>query len=282
MAYKGELKNSFFSVLAKYDSQLGYLRFLNLLACLFHGFQAFAAFYMAMSDSTFTSFKPPLITSFSEWNETMGATPAFQIRGHLPFAYVTCVVPLLSAIAHAVVASAWGWPKYVDNIYRFQNPWRWFEYAISSSLMIVLIAMLFAIYDISLLLTLFAINATVMYTGRNMDRANVFKGDGKLVKTDWEPFIVGSLLAVIEWVVIYITMYQFDWSRAPLYIVPLLFTYCALFILFAVNQAVFYKRERTLENMLSAERWFMVLSLSAKSLLLWLIFFGTRQPHEEA
>jgi hypothetical protein len=271
----------FFSRWTQRDFELGYLRFLNRVACLFHGIQAGAALYMALSDSTFTSFEPPLLTSFAEWNQTMGASPAYQIRGRIPFAYVTCAVPLLSAIAHAIIASDWGWPKYKENVKKMQNPWRWFEYAISSSLMIVLVAILFAIYDISLLLMLFSINLVVMYTGRNMDRANPYKGDGKLVKTDWEPFIAGSFLAGIEWIVIYITLFQFDWSRAPLYIVPLLFTYFVLFLSFAANQAYFYAGLRTLERMVKVEKIFMVLSLSAKSLLLWLIFFGTRQPHEK-
>ena len=270
------------------------LRKWNILAGSLHMLQSIGALTLALSDSTFSSFTPPLITTFANWNETMGAKTEIQVRGHVPFAYVTCAVPLMSAVAHFIVASRWGWPRYVENLrLSYANPWRWFEYAWSSSLMIVLVAILFAIYDISLLLTLFTINMTVMYTGRAMDRANSRlmstegSSTGKARTVDWEPFIAGSILAAVEWAIIYMTLAQFDFSKAPAYIIPLLFTYFVLFCSFAVVDGWLYwgagaggAVKTGLERVLIAERGFMILSLCAKSLLLWLIFFGTRQPHE--
>lgn len=287
------------------ENTLKNLRKWNILAGSLHLIQALGALTIALTDSTFSSFTPPLITTFANWNETTGPKTEIQVRGHVPFAYVTCLVPLMSAVAHFIVASRWGWPRYVENLrLSYANPWRWFEYAWSSSLMIVLVAILFAIYDISLLLTLFAINMTVMYTGRAMDRANSRlmstegSGAGKAGRTvDWEPFIIGSFLAVVEWAIIYMTLAQFDFSKAPAYIIPLLFTYFVLFCSFAVVDGWLYwgagagagvselkkgngEQKTGLERVLVAERGFMILSLCAKSLLLWLIFFGTRQPHE--
>lgn len=282
------------------ERKIRYLWRWNLAACLFHGIQTAIAFYLVMTDSTFSSFTPPLLTSFANWNETTGPKSAVQIRTHIPFAYVTCLVPLMSALAHGFICFV-GWNGYESNVRRLQNPWRWIEYAFSSSLMIVLVAILFAIYDISLLIALFAINFTVMYTGRAMDRANEGRLMSKEGSVDWEPFIAGSVLAVVEWLIIYLTLAQFDFSNAPLYIVPLLFTYFCLFCSFAlVDWWLFLPAgwqwfwEKTgvekgnskeirlegMERMLRAEKGFMILSLCAKSLLLWLIFFGTRQPHE--
>lgn len=269
------------------EQKLANLRWWNGLACILHLSQTIAALVLILTDSSFSSFSPPLITTFAVWNKTTGPSTGIQIRAHVPFAYLTCIVPLLSAIAHGIIVSNWGWPRYVENIRQLQNPWRWFEYGISSSLMIVLIAMLFAIYDISLLLALFFLNATVMYTGRAMDRANLARvgrlmstDDSAKEKTDWEPFIVGTVLAVIEWVIIYMTLAQLDWSNLPLYIVPLLFVYFCLFCSFAGVDAWLYWAGSGMERTLKAEKGFMTLSLCAKSLLLWLIFFGTRQPHE--
>lgn len=273
------------------ETKLSNLRYWNALACLFHFVQSLTALLLAITDSTFSSFQPNLITTFANWNETMGANTEIQVRGRIPFAYVTCLVPFMSAIAHGLICSPYFWPRYVNHVRHLQNPWRWIEYAFSSSLMIVLVAILFAIYDISLLITLFAINFTVMYTGRAMDRVNVNQNIGQnksskdlsthsSTKIDWEPFIAGSLLALIEWIIIYMTLAQFDYSRAPAYIIPLLFTYFVLFCSFAIVDAWYYYYERDLERMLTAEKMFMLLSLSAKSLLLWLIFFGTRQPNE--
>ena len=266
------------------EKALANLRWWNVLACFLHLGQSVGAFILGMTDSTFTNFSPPLITTFAVWNQTTGPKTEIQIRAHVPFAYLTCIVPLLSAIAHGVIASSWGWPKYTENIRHLRNPWRWLEYSISSSLMIVLIAMLFCIYDISLLLALFTINATVMYTGRAMDIYNEEglglnrKGSTNINWKKWEPFIIGSVLASVEWAIIYMTMAQIDWSNLPLYIVPLLFIYFCLFISFAGVEFWFFYGERDFKRMLMAEKGFMILSLCAKSLLLWLIFFGMRQP----
>ena len=52
------------------------------------------------------------------------------------------------------------------------NYFRWYEYTLSSSLMIVLIAMLFGVYDVGSLLLIFVLNARMNLFGLDMEKIN--------------------------------------------------------------------------------------------------------------
>ena len=76
----------------------------------------------------------------------------------LPFYVLVASFLLISALAHALISL----PKGVNETYnsdleRGINKLRWFEYALSSSVMIVLIAYLFGIYDIASLILIFIV-----------------------------------------------------------------------------------------------------------------------------
>jgi hypothetical protein len=54
--------------------------------------------------------------------------------------------PLISALAHFVIAFAKN-EQYNENLKKGMNPYRWYEYAFSSSIMIVLIALFLGVWD---------------------------------------------------------------------------------------------------------------------------------------
>ncbi len=71
----------------------------------------------------------------------------------LPFGILVASFLLISAIAHGLVSI----PKKLNDEYNSDlskgiNKFRWFEYALSSSIMIVLIATLFGVRDIASLI----------------------------------------------------------------------------------------------------------------------------------
>ena len=93
----------------------------------------------------------------------------------------------ISAIAHALVSI----PKKLNEIYNADlvkgiNKFRWFEYALSSSIMIVLIATLFGIYDIASLILIFIVNATMNLFGLVMEQLNVGRSKDNI---EWGPYI---------------------------------------------------------------------------------------------
>ena len=80
----------------------------------------------------------------------MGSERCIRDRFKLPFGIFVALFLLMSAVAHALISL----PPRMNAIYNRDlqqgiNKVRRFEYALSSSVMIVLIATLFGIYDIA-------------------------------------------------------------------------------------------------------------------------------------
>lgn len=54
------------------------------------------------------------------------------------------------------------------------NRFRWYEYALSSSLIIVLIAMLFGVYDIGAIILVAVVNASMNFFSLDMEEINYY------------------------------------------------------------------------------------------------------------
>ena len=88
---------------------------------------------------------------------------------HLPFAWAIAAFFALSALAHFTVAGP-RWDSYKAQLLKRHNPYRWLEYSLSASIMIVLIAMLVGINDIAALLALVGVNASMIGFGWMQER----------------------------------------------------------------------------------------------------------------
>ena len=75
----------------------------------------------------------------------------------------------LSAIFHLAIAGPW-WKGYLANLDRSRNPYRWVEYSLSASIMIVLIAQITGIEDVAALIALFGVNASMIAFGWIQER----------------------------------------------------------------------------------------------------------------
>lgn len=83
---------------------------------------------------------------------------------------------------------------YVANLENHINYARWIEYAVSSSVMIVVISMLVGIYDIVAFIAIFSVNACMNLFGMLMEMYNQ-----KRDKVNWTPFIFGTLAGLVPW-----------------------------------------------------------------------------------
>lgn len=99
-----------------------------------------------------------------------------------------------TAVAHFYLATI-GYEQYVANLKKGMNPVRFYEYALSSSLMIVLIGMLIGIWDLGAIILLFTLNATMNPFGIMMELHNQHTQ-----RTDWTAFIYGCVAGFIPWV----------------------------------------------------------------------------------
>jgi len=178
----------------------------------------------------------------------------------------------MSAIAHLVVSTI-GFNWYKKNLKNHINKARWIEYSFSSSLMIVLIAMLVGITDIEFLAVIFIVNASMILFGWLMESYNQ-----ETDKVVWTPFIFGCIAGIAPWIAIAIrllTAVGESPEPVPSFVIWIFVSIAIFFNIFAVNQVLQYKKVGPWKDYLYGERMYVILSLVAKSALAWQVFSGT-------
>lgn len=251
------------------------LRRFNLFMGFFHFIQAIFMLVVALNVVKVINYKPEIWSYFLRFDTaSMRLVTDAKVLFTLPFGILVSVFLFLSAAFHFMVASPKFNPSYNEQLAKKMNMFRWYEYALSSSLMIVLIAVLFGVYDIGALMLIFGLNASMNLFGLLMEKLNYYTK-----KTDWTPFIYGSLAGIIPWVVV--IMYAFgnaDPTKVPWFVYAIFGSYLVFFNLFPINMIMQYKKIGKWKDYLYGERAYIILSLVAKSVLAWLVFFGVMQP----
>jgi hypothetical protein len=241
------------------------LRRYNLIAAAVHVLQSIAIVLLA------NDFTLPVTATYMQGPP--GTPPAQPVTlFDTPVAAGVAAFLALSAVAHLVVASPWFYPRYVAGLRAHRNIFRWVEYALSASLMIVLIAQLVGISDVAALLAIFGVNASMIFFGWLQERYEE-PGSGQ-----WLPFVFGCLAGIVPWLAVTVYLVQpGSPSRvaAPGFVYGIFFSLFVLFNIFAVNQWLQYRRLGRWSDYLVGERAYITLSLVAKSLLAWQVFAGT-------
>jgi hypothetical protein len=218
----------------------------------------------------------PIYTNFLKFDTALGALkPDPQLAFELLFGPAVALFLLLSAVAHFALAT-FGYRWYVKNLRQGMNPARFYEYALSSSLMIVLIGLLVGVWDLGALIAIFAVNATMNLFGVMMELHNQ-----TTKKTNWLSFIYGCFAGIVPWIVIGVYFYvplSGDGPKPPGFVYAIVPTLFVFFNIFALNMFLQYKKVGRWKDYLFGERMYIVLSLLAKTLLAWQIFAGTLAP----
>jgi hypothetical protein len=218
----------------------------------------------------------PVFTNFLSFNlDTSALTPDPKLVYELRFGPAVAAFLLLSAIAHFYLATI-GYRGYVEKLRKGMNPVRFYEYALSSSLMIVLIGMLVGIWDLGTMIVMFGINAAMNLFGIMMELHNQ-----NTTKTNWTAFIYGCIAGIIPWIVImmyFLGALGSAGAEPPGFVYAIIPTIFVFFNIFALNMFLQYKKVGPWKNYLFGERFYIVLSLLAKTALAWMIFAGTLAP----
>lgn len=252
----------------------------NLGAGIAHLIQAILMLACSQVVERIKNFKTPLTTSFLTYNETCSClvTDVKNI-GYVHIGPVTAVFLFLSAVAHFIIISPCYFKKYEAEIRRGINSARWYEYAVSSSLMIALIAMLFGVYDLATLLLLITCNASMNFFGLLMEELNQHTSSSSII---WSPFIFGCFAGVMPWVVVLMFFLGGgNYSDIPGFVYGIFGAYLFFFNTFPVNMVLQYKKIGKWADYRYGEWVYIILSLSSKSLLAWIVFGGTQQPQAE-
>ena len=242
------------------EEQTGLLR-LNLCAALLHAAQAVVVVLIA------NNFTLPISGFF--WNDAPNARldPNRLVRIiDFRVSYGLVAFLGLSAVFHLLVSVGWGRNRYYEELSREQNRFRWVEYSLSSTVMVLLIAMVFGISDVAALLGLAGSNMAMILFGWIMEVTN--KAGQKVW---WTPFLFGCLVGFIPWVALFWYLVGPS-GEMPSFVYAIFLSIFVLFNLFALNQFLQYRRVGRWRDYLYGERVYLVLSLTAKSALAWQIF----------
>jgi hypothetical protein len=247
----------------------------NLGACVLHSLQGLLLLGASQGVPSVKNFKKDLTTSYLVFDkQTQALIPETKNIGSVEIGLAAAIFLLLSAVAHGYVLLFW--KVYIKDINMEINRARWYEYALSSSVMICAIAMLFGCYDIGALILMFFVNASMNLFGLMMERLN----PAGRTTVDWTPFIFGCIAGVAPWIVV---LSYFlgggNYGEIPGFVYGILFGYFVFFNTFPVNMVLQYARIGKWADYRFGELTYITLSLVSKSLLAWLVFGGTFQPN---
>lgn len=198
----------------------------------------------------------------------------FAEIGGIPLAWGTAAFMFLSSLFHFIVATV-GFGTYLDELRHGRNRFRWVEYSLSATLMIVLIAGITGITDVAALVAIAFVNASMILFGWVMEIAN---GPGR-ERTWWTPFWFGCIAGIGPWFAIAAGLFgglTLDGAgQPPTFVYGILVTIFVLFNCFAINQWLQYRGIGRWSDYVYGERVYGTLSLVAKSALAWQIFANT-------
>lgn len=247
------------------EPEISKLRKLNLVAGFLH-LASLAAILLLSNDASL----PVNATYLTEAPGTGNFSDPINLF-NLNIGYMVAAFLALSAFFHFLISSPAMFPRYVSGLKNHINMFRWVEYSLSSSLMIIVILQLNGTADYIALLGIFGVNVCMILFGWLQEKYTT-PGDGDLL-----PFFFGCLAGSIPWIATAINLAS---PKGPTDATPPGFVYgivVSLFILFncfAIVQWKQYKARGKWANYLHGERIYIVLSLVAKSVLAWQVFSG--------
>ena len=227
--------------------------------------------------------------------------PMAQELVEINFGLLISTFLFASALAHflTVLPRIYNW--YLRNLKREINLIRWYEYAVSSSIMVIVIGYLCNIRDATIFGLLFMLNFAMNLFGASMElhnadlkeKTNKYNAARELVaktkrqklpvaeyQPNWHHFVYGCIAGSVPWIVftiyfVYSLEQIGDRVEIPSFVYTVLYVLFVFFNLFAINMALQYKRVWKWKSYLFGEYVYIFLSLAAKSALAWIIWGGT-------
>ncbi|NLK26627.1 MAG: heliorhodopsin HeR [Euryarchaeota archaeon] len=204
---------------------------------------------------------------------TQVVTESAQTLFEMPLAILVAGFLFFSAFDHLIIAGPL-YKRYRAGLKEGHNYFRWYEYAFSSSLMIVVICMLVGIREISSLIAIFSITACMNLFGLLMEKINQ-----RTEKVDWTAYIYGCFAGLIPWAAIAIYLFGAGAEgNVPDFVYWIFLTIAIFYFSFAFNMFLQYKRVGRWKDYLFGERVYIILSLVAKTALAWQVWAGTLAP----
>jgi hypothetical protein len=175
---------------------------------------------------------------------------------------------LLAAFDHLATAT-FARGTYERDLGRGINRFRWVEYSLSATLMVLLIAFYSGITDITAVLAIAGANVSMILFGWLQERMNP---PGR-TSTTMVPFWFGTIAGIAPWVAIWVNV--IGAAEVPGFVFGIVIAEVVFFFSFGLNQWLQYRSVGRWRDYAYGEKTYLVLSLAAKSVLAWQIFGGS-------
>lgn len=248
------------------DTEIGKLKRLNLIAGALHLASLLAILFLA-NDAKL----PVNAIYLTEAPGTGNFTDPINLF-NLKIGYMVAAFLALSAFFHFFISSPAMFGKYTAGLKNHINVFRWVEYSLSSTIMIIVILQLNGTADYIALMGIAGVNISMILFGWLQEKYTT-PGDGDLL-----PFWFGCIAGIVPWLATLANILSPKGpaeSTTPGFVYGIVISLFILFNCFAIVQYKQYKARGKWANYVYGERRYIVLSLVAKSLLAWQVFSGS-------
>jgi hypothetical protein len=248
------------------DTEISKLKRLNLIAGALHLVSLLAILFLAndakLPVNAIYLTEAPGTGNFSDPINLFNLKIGYMVAGFLA----------LSAFFHFLIISPVMFGKYTAGLKNHINVFRWVEYSLSSTIMIIVILQLNGTADYIALMGIAGVNVCMILFGWLQEKYTT-PGDGDLL-----PFWFGCIAGIVPWLATLANILSPKGpteSTTPGFVYGIVVSLFLLFNCFAIVQYKQYKAQGKWANYLRGERTYIVLSLVAKSLLAWQVFSGS-------
>lgn len=254
-------------------SQFRTLFRLNVAAAVFQGASAAAIFGLIDGGDTaypfYTNYPLP---SGNEGKPIFG--PDSKVAFNLNVGWLSGVFLALSAIDHLLVCTCFK-SVYERGLSKNYNVFRWIEYALSASLMRVLVGILSGVTDLHMQFLQFGLTAVTMLFGLVFELENKKNRLSAHDKIRWYLYWLGFIPHVFSWtVVLAFFFYSLSTGDPPGFVYAIIFIIFFLDLSFAVVLGLQWLAKGCFRPYVNGEIAFIILSFTSKNLLAWINFIG--------
>jgi hypothetical protein len=243
------------------EGRLSNLRRWNLGLTMLHAAQAVAVVVLA------SDFAIELSTAYPD-GPPGSRLPQPSATFDVPIGTAVAAFLALAALDHGLTATVLR-TRYERDLKRGINRFRWMEYSLSATIMILLIAFYAGITQLTAAIAIIGTNVAMILFGWLQESMN----PPTRVSTTMLPFWFGCVAGAAPWVAI--TLNIVGSETVPGFVYGIFISLFVFFMSFALNQYLQYREVGPWRSYLFGEKAYLVLSLGAKSALAWQIFGGS-------
>ena len=241
--------------------RLAGLRRWNLGLTVLHAAQAVAVLALA------SDFAIEVTSSFPE-GPPGTRVPVAERLFDVPVGATIALFLALAALDHGLTATVLR-ARYEMGLRQGVNRFRWLEYSVSATLMILLICFYGGITGIVAIIAICGANVAMILFGWVQETVNP---PGR-TSTTMLPFWAGCVAGAAPWIAVAVNLAGSQ--TVPGFVYGIFFSLFAFFVTFAVNQWLQYREIGPWREYAFGEKAYLALSLVAKSALAWQIFAGS-------